>query len=417
MDIKKTNTDISMDSKGSSISFKLSMLESMPEMGRKKFFRRYLSIFFSVLVEEITEKHRKKNGSVPDKSAIALFIGSEIEKDGFRDMLRIMHMAIMQKDISDYDAVKAIAKEEADRFIADLMREDLQKEYKTMAVETHKAPNDKVTMSVYNPRERQWEAGKILVLENPKGANDRIITPVDIMDAAGVRKPDSFDRAIFNTCYSLIAGGNLATTTDIIFSHITGSDGRAQPSEKMRRAIKDSIIKISSPWIRIDVESVNSAFHYGNGKKKIYEGRLLDAKFKQVVINGKTVSDGITFWGKSPLVEVAESRGQILSFPKELLRVPVSATRETIAMREDLLRAVMNIVNHGTTPTILFSSVFESIGYSEMDKQQQQRTRKKAVAMMDYWKEQGVFKEYSIEKAGQLPVKFVIVPYKKKPKK
>lgn len=297
-----------------------------------------------------------------------------------------------------------------EKFAIPETNEESIKMYRTISTDTHKAPNDKITISLFNPKKKQWEQGKFLINENPNG-RERVITPVD-MKEMGLTPFNSFDRIVFNTCYSLMAAGNLATTTDVIFSHMTGKDRR--PTEEMRRKIKDSIIKVSSPWIRVDVESANDAFHYG--KKKIYEGRLLYAKFEQFIINGNTVDDGITFWGKSPLVEIAEIRNQILSFPKELLNVPVSATEETIVMRGELLRAVMGIVNHGLTPTILFSTVFSSIGYNEMDKQQQQRTRKKAALMMDTWQRVGLFKSYTVEKEGQTPVKFVIA-CKGKPRK
>lgn len=287
-----------------------------------------------------------------------------------------------------------------------------QEDTRTVKAETHKVANDKVTAKFFNPTTKQWERGLMNIWENPndKKRKEKIITPVAFKsseDGKIAPRYNRFDRAVFNACYSLQAAGNLVTTTDILFAHMTGKDGRGKPSQEMRRKIKDSIIKMSRCWVRIDMERVNSAFGYKD-PKTIREGQLLYAKFEETRVNGKTTKDAVIFLDKSPLIQVAEVKKQILSYPMELLDVPISASEESIIVREELLRRMQTILNHDTEPSILFESLLEPVGYNNMRKEEKLRERKKVCKMLDAWKEKGLFNDYTIKKAGNIPVKIVI---------
>lgn len=283
---------------------------------------------------------------------------------------------------------------------------------RTVKAESHRVANDKVTAKFFNPTTKQWERGLMNIWENPndKKRKKEIITPItfkSIEEGKIVPRCNSFDRAVFTACYSLQAAGNLTTTTDIIFAHMTGKDGRARPSDEMRRKIKDSIIKMSGCWVKIDTEEVNSAYGY-KAENTIEEGQLLYARFKQTVVNGKITNDAVIFVDTSPLVKVAETRNQILSYPMELLDVPVSASEESIIVREELLRRIYIMLKHGTEKSIRFKSLLEPIGYENMTKAEKLRERKKVIKMLDTWKAKGLFKDYTIKKDGNIPVKIVI---------
>lgn len=287
-----------------------------------------------------------------------------------------------------------------------------QEDTRTVKAETHKVANDKVTAKFFNPTTKQWERGLMNIWENPndKKRKEKIITPVAFKsseDGKIVPRYNSFDRAVFTACYSLQAAGNLVTTTDILFAHMTGKDGRARPSDEMRRKIKDSIVKMSGCWVKVDTEEVNSAYGY-KSENTIEEGQLLYARFKQTVVNGKTTNDAVIFVDISPLVKVAETRNQIVSYPMELLDVPVSASEESIIVREELLRRIHMMLNHDTEKSIRFKSLLEPIGYENMTKAEKLRERKKVFKMLDTWKAKGLFKDYTIKKDGNIPVKIVI---------
>lgn len=293
------------------------------------------------------------------------------------------------------------------------------KDIRTVKTDTHKVANDKVAVKFFNPTTKQWEEGLMQIWENPNDKRkkaQKVLTPVEFKsNEAGKPLPryNSFDKAVFTACYSIQAAGNLATTTDIIFANMTGKGDRGRPTQEMRRKIKDSIIKMSGCWVRIDIEAVNAEFGY-NAPRTIYEGQLLYAKFEETRINGKTVKDAVFFLDKSPLIQVAEIKKQILSYPRELLDVPVSASEDSIVVREELLRRIHLILNHEQTPSILFESVLEPIGYATMSKSEKLRERRKIFKMMDKWKADGLFKDYSVEKAGNTPVKMVITPSRKR---
>ena len=96
------------------------------------------------------------------------------------------------------ETLSQIAEENPDMELGDAVREAVKrigleqtedekiKRYVTIPAKDHKIPNDKVTVSVFNTTTKQWEAGKIKVLENPKDKKrDSIITPVELSNIEG----------------------------------------------------------------------------------------------------------------------------------------------------------------------------------------------------------------------------------------
>lgn len=286
-------------------------------------------------------------------------------------------------------------------------------DYRTATTDTHKVPNDRDTLKFFEQEDKHVKAGKMKVNENPRAKKvDQTYSIISFGKQGGGtldHKLGGFDKSVLTSYYSLAKAGNTATTVDVMYAHMNGRDGRLQPSKKMRDSILNSIRTMATTWIVTEFD-LNHKFNYENAKSR-YEGNLIEARIQSTIINGKPTEDAIIIKGFSPLVELAEAKDQILSYPKALLNIPeVACTEDTIIIKEELLRRIEGMKKHGLDRMIVLDEAFKGIGYKNMDKQQKRRTRDKALKMMDHWKNEGYIFNYRIIKQGQTPVKFEVLP-------
>lgn len=284
---------------------------------------------------------------------------------------------------------------------------------KTTPADTHKVPNDRDALKFFEQEDKHVEAGKIKVIENPRAKKaDQTYSLISFGRQGGGtldHKLNAFDKAVLSAIYSLGKAGNSVTSIDVIFAHMNGRDDRMQPTAKMREKLLTSIRAMATTWIIIEFDRENK-LNYPKARSR-YEGNLIEVQIQTTIINGKPTKDAIVIKGFSPLVELAEAKDQILSYPKALLNIPeVACTEDTIIIKEELLRRIEAMKNHGQTNTIIFDEAFKGIGYATMDKQKKRITRDKASKMMDHWKKSGHIFRYSIVKQGQTPVKFEVLP-------
>lgn len=289
---------------------------------------------------------------------------------------------------------------------------------KTVPVDTHKVPNDRDTLKFFEQQDKHVKAGKMIVVENPKAKEpDKTWSIISFGKKGGGtldREMDGFDKSVLAAYHSFEKAGNKTTTVDVMYAHMNGRDGRLQPSKKMRDAILDSIRTMANTWVVLEFD-VKHKFNYKNAKNRD-EGNLIDARITTAVINGKPTEDAIIIKGSSPLVELAEAKNQILSYPKELLNIPeVACTRDTIIMKEELLRRIEGMKKHNMENMIVLDDAFKGIGYKDMDKQQKRRARDKALKMLEHWKSKEYIFDYRIIKQSQIPVKIEVLP--EQPKK
>ena len=289
------------------------------------------------------------------------------------------------------------------------------KNYTTIQTDTRSVLNDKDFTEFFRQTDKQVKAGEVIVNELPKEEDEEKQT-VSIIKfgsySGSLEKVGGFDKAVFTSVFSLFKAGNVAQTCDMIFRDFTGkknNDKRVQASEKMKADILQSVRRMGSMWTSV-IFDVNDKLKYKK-KKKRYEGTLLGVEIITTTINGKLTEDAIIVKGFSPLAKIAEMKGQILTYDKKLLDVPVSATKESIIMREELLRRIENMKKHGQEKIINLADTFKELDYKNKSKVQRARIRDKALKMMDYWVAVEYIGGYEMGKNGKVTSQIIVNPY------
>ena len=286
---------------------------------------------------------------------------------------------------------------------------------KTKSAKKRKDPNDKINKSFFNMTEQQHEAGKLIVLEgvsqkkiNGNVVKENIVTPITLeysqyTEKIMATKPrfNAFDREVLNACIAEQAVGNAVTTVNSIYRNMTGDSKDRKPSSEMVKLIKSSLNKLLFCDATIDLTEVCAKYGYNNNKPYILHSAILPGQYVESVVNGMP-NISVEFYKPSPLFLAAEVKnGQILSYDKNLLDVPLNNTPAIITVKSYLLRRICEIHAHKLTPIITFADIFEKNNLTELSKLARSRLRDHIKKMLDFWVHENVISSYELLKEGQ----------------
>lgn len=165
-----------------------------------------------------------------------------------------------------------------------------------------------------------------------------------------------FDRAVFGVCISEYLNGNKYTTPAIILRGLTGKVGKgdAKLSKDQRTAILQSIDKLMFTAFDPNIIDAFEKLNYDDGSlEKIVKAPVLPSKRVEKTINGQK-ADVIYFTDESPLLQIAQVKGQILRYDTALLDVPnQNNTPLVIELKNYILRRIVEIKKHKMTPAQL----------------------------------------------------------------
>ena len=214
-----------------------------------------------------------------------------------------------------------------------------------------------------------------------------------------------FDRAVFGVCISEYLAGNQYTTPAIILRALTGKVGKADEGVKLypeqRTAILQSIDKMMCTLFDPDVIDAFEKLNYDNGTaEKIVKAPLLPCKRVQKTINGQK-ADVIYFTDESPLLKIAQLKGQILRYDVSLLDVPKqNNTPLIITLKNYILRRVMEIKKHKMTPTLTFDDIFKKARITDKPNVIKLRARGYIVEFFEHLQAKGEIKSFELTKKG-----------------
>lgn len=121
----------------------------------------------------------------------------------------------------------------------------------------------------------------------------------------------------------------MCTTPAIILRGLTGKKqgviggtSNGAVNKNQRTAILNSIEKLMSTIITVDLTDVNKALGYNDGKEETITDTILPCHYKTEKINGQLVDDTIIFDRQSVLYRISDARNQIIRYDVELLDVP-----------------------------------------------------------------------------------------------
>ena len=237
-----------------------------------------------------------------------------------------------------------------------------------------------------------------------------------------------FDRAVHNAIATLWEEGhrnnmrnNEYLTPRIIFQLLSGNTGESKDiSSEMRKAILESVDKMSSTKITIDNSEEAKAFGY---KKLKYFGSLLDSKrIEGVKINGNKVEDCICILQSPALYDYAKLKNQIGTIDIRMLNIPklddlhiiFRNTPQNIELKEYLLQRIIGIKNQKSkmSETIRYETIYEYLRIEAPTRKtflvKCKKLRDKVKFLLEYWKRQNLIKGYKEEKEGKIIAKIII---------
>ena len=210
-------------------------------------------------------------------------------------------------------------------------------------------------------------------------------------------------------------------TPRIIFQLLSGNTGESKDiSSEMRKAILESVDKMSSTKITIDNSEEAKAFGY---KKLKYFGSLLDSKrIEGVKINGNKVEDCICILQSPALYDYAKLKNQIGTIDIRMLNIPklddlhiiFRNTPQNIELKEYLLQRIIGIKNQKSkiSETIRYETIYEYLRIEAPTRKtflvKCKKLRDKVKFLLEYWKRQNLIKGYKEEKEGKIIAKIII---------
>ena len=298
------------------------------------------------------------------------------------------------------------------------------------SLKKRKDPNDKINKRLFGINDEQYNANQLFISEGDfrtkavlikKSINNppskEIFTPISLdyskyMEKIMAVKPrfDAFDREVCFACISEQVAGHRFTTLNAIYRNITGDTKRRRPTETMYQLIKSSLSKLTFSEITIDLTEVCIKYGYRKeGDIVILHSAIVPGKYTETKVKGQK-SILVEFYEPSPLFLAAEIKnGQILTYDKKLLNVPIHNSPEIITIKAYILRRILEIMAHKMTPTITFNDVFEKNQLSDSSKAQKKRFRDYIAQMFDFWIQEKLISSYEIEKEGHIPISITFI--------
>jgi hypothetical protein len=269
--------------------------------------------------------------------------------------------------------------------------------------------------------------GQLQMVVSNKNPNMYVLTSADFSEVENVRLSKNlapYEKTIYDTTANLFSVGNKAVTIDDIFKIMT--NGNKKPGPAQRKKIYESLVKLSQVKIYIDNSQAIKQGYKGTHFR--YEGYLLpvdiisaeNEKGKEII--GIFKHSAPTF-KILPLFDYAIATGQYITVNNSVLQMGLSYTDKNLALRDYLLENIKRKKWRGKTEkdkdptkwsdrTFKLETIYKKTGLTKelvSHVGTLNRDRKKLIEdmkiLLDQWKEQGLFKNYSITKEN-LTIKY-----------
>lgn len=302
---------------------------------------------------------------------------------------------------------------------------------KHMPIGDFKEPRDKITQSIFAPKNKYH----IALYSEPEGISiitgnrgDKKATVFVNIDVTGLensvnltlsKEINDFDWRVYNTIGNLALSGNTFIAIEEIYKYgFKNMNGNTRMSKDMRKKIWESIEKMSSTKITIDTKDEQekgykySYFFYRdfllpvtilkarNIRGHIVEG--ISVKYTKYPTSDKMVLN-------LPLFEFAISRKQIVSFPCGINSISITRT-ETVLKIENRLQT--RIARKDTD--ILLKDLFEyadvekGVTNKETLKKRRASARKTIDDLLTEYKRKGIIKGFEKTKNAKGEEKYIL---------
>lgn len=265
-------------------------------------------------------------------------------------------------------------------------------------------PNFKLCKVIYNLEQEQYsrmvvkgKQRKILEKKKHKRFGD-LITVYRISNSDDYDNTDplnEFDYAIYSVCVSYFEKGYTCITVAIIYRALTGKGNTARVSPDLREVILNSLRKLIGTVIEVDESDVNEAFKYAVADKSKKCSSILPAHFVDKTVNGQDASV-VFFDRKSPLMEIAYQRKQLLTYDISLLDAPdIRNTIMNTMLKNYVMRRISEIKLHKQLkPILTFDTIFKKCRIGEANRDTKMNARNTVVKFFEHLQAKGFIKSF-----------------------
>lgn len=211
-----------------------------------------------------------------------------------------------------------------------------------------------------------------------------------------------YDREVYDAISSHYEAGNIYLTVAEIYRAMTGKvkGNNYKPSIQQAEAIASSIQRMG--MLRVKIDCTNELrvrgmdISYGKLNAIALEYRSLEGESS----HGKPFTI-YEFTSEPVLFSYAKAVKQIIPIPMKFLDTPTNNSEELLVIKKYLLTRILNMAapnNSMVQNVILLEHVYEQTAAKSKDKKNNARENVKK--LLDYWKRESLFKNYSFSKKG-----------------
>ena len=258
-------------------------------------------------------------------------------------------------------------------------------------------PIDKVNANIWKLLEKDM-GGQIAIAAESKKSKKQLNIYYSInfdelgRDVTITRKLEPFDKRVYIAIGALWAAGSTIITEGQIYDAM-GYSG--EPGAADRQHINESLAKMGAAHIYINNAEEAKAYRYA---MFVYDASLLPFERLSTIINGRTVDSAIHLFREPPLITFARGRKQITTIKRQLLSTPLNKTNSNIMLEDYLLERIAHARSGKLSAKIKYATIFEEARITET--KQKQRAPAKIKKLLDYYRECGHIKGYTVEADG-----------------
>ena len=248
---------------------------------------------------------------------------------------------------------------------------------------------------------------------SPKKQKNAYIVPMELYPPEIGQKIylDRTDRQILNGIATMIEHGNGEFTIKQIYEASTGKElkdtRKITDWEERIRRMRQILINID--WT--EHARMNGLSMDNPGDYVVSQENFLSLRYVKIRTNGQE-REGYQLLDFPPLYRYAKAVEQLQQVEMKYLDLPVSNTDSNLALRDELLERIETMKKPrkkklANANNISFDTLYKVAGIPD-DAKQKERTRKAVFAMLDAWKQQGLFRDYAQNKSGRQVISVTI---------
>jgi len=267
-----------------------------------------------------------------------------------------------------------------------------------------------INLASYKEKKAQQDIQVYIKLDNYKIKNEEI----NLED----KEISKFDREVHDAIITLFKN-NLQCMSPKMIVRTMFANHKMSIHSNILEAVTNSINKMRNTLIELDISEEAEARNFENLE---IEEPVITAKWVATKINGQN-TNALLLSCEPPLLRYAECSNQILKIDLNFMQLPLNLenTVENLMLRNYLLRQILIISNkkNSRNNSMLFQTILNFLGITlDKCKSKERFIKKKSILkskiekLLEFWKKEDLFENFTLEKNGYQLRSIIISPKK-----